>query len=56
MKAHGLLERGGCRYAYRLTPKGTRIALLFVLFHKRVCGPLAISLFACATRWRSTMG
>jgi hypothetical protein len=45
MKAHGLLEREGRRYAYRLTPKGTRVALLFVLFHKRICGPLANSLF-----------
>jgi len=45
MKAHGLLERDGRRYAYRLTDKGTRVALLFVLSHKRVCGPLANSLF-----------
>jgi hypothetical protein len=46
MKAHGLLERDGRRYAYQLTAKGIRVALLFVLFHKRVCGPLANSLFA----------
>ena len=39
LKAHGLLERDGRRYAYRLTDKGTRAALLFVLFHQRVCGP-----------------
>jgi hypothetical protein len=45
LKAHGLLERDGRRYAYRLTDKGLRVALLFVLFHKRVCGPLANSLF-----------
>jgi hypothetical protein len=45
MKGHGLLERDGRRYAYRLTNKGTRAALLFVLFHQRVCGPLAHSLF-----------
>ena len=45
MKAHGLVERDGKRYAYRLTDKGNKIALLFVLFHKRVCGPLANSLF-----------
>jgi len=45
MKAHGLLARDGRRYAYRLTDKGTRAALLFVLFHQRVCGPLANSLF-----------
>ena len=45
LKAHGLLEREGRRYAYRLTDKGTRVALLFLLFHQRVCGPLANSLF-----------
>jgi hypothetical protein len=31
--------------AYRLTAKGTKVALLFVLFHKQLCGPLANSLF-----------
>src|SRR6202040_1886618 len=45
LKAHGLLQRDGQRYAYRLTPKGNQVALLFVLFHKRLCGPLAHSLF-----------
>jgi hypothetical protein len=45
MKAHGLVERDGKRYAYRLTDKGTKVALLFVLFHKQLCGPLANSLF-----------
>src|SRR5450432_1336648 len=45
MKAHGLLERDGKRYAYRLSDKGTRVALMFVLFHKQLCGPLANSLF-----------
>jgi hypothetical protein len=45
MKAHGLMERDGKRYAYRLTAKGNKAALLFVLFLKRVCGPLANSLF-----------
>jgi hypothetical protein len=45
MKAHGLLERNGKRYLYRLTDKGTKAALMFVLFHSRVCGPLSNSLF-----------
>ena len=45
MKAHGLLQRVGKHYAYRLTDKGIRVAAMFVLFHKRVCGPLANSLF-----------
>jgi len=45
MKAHGLLERIGRGYRYRLTEKGVKAALMFILFHKRVCGPLANSLF-----------
>ena len=45
MKAHSLLERIGRSYCYRLTDKGTKAALMFILFHKRVCGPLANSLF-----------
>ncbi len=45
MRAHGLLERDGTRYAYRLTSKGVKLALLFVLFHQRLCGPLANTLF-----------
>ncbi|HXB68089.1 MAG TPA: hypothetical protein VNY05_07590 [Candidatus Acidoferrales bacterium] len=45
MKAHGLLERIGRGYRYPLTDKGIQAALMFILFHKRVCGPLANSLF-----------
>lgn len=45
LKAHGLLERIGRAYCYRLSAKGTKAALMFILFHKRVCGPLANSLF-----------
>jgi hypothetical protein len=45
LKAHGLLERIGRAYSYRLTDKGVKAALVFILFHKRVCGPLANSLF-----------
>src|SRR5437899_2898097 len=45
MKAHGLLERDGRRYAYRLTDQGVKVAVLLVLFHQRLCGPLAHSLF-----------
>jgi hypothetical protein len=40
MKAHGLLEGIGRGYRYRLTDKGVKAALMFILFHKRVCGPL----------------
>jgi hypothetical protein len=39
-----LVERDGKRYAYRLTDKGNKVALLIVLFHQRICGPLANSL------------
>jgi len=45
LKAHGSLERDGHRYACRLTDKGIRVALMFILFHQRICGPLADSLF-----------
>jgi hypothetical protein len=45
LKGHGLLQRDGRRYAYRLTTKGVQVALLFLFFHKRLCGPLANSRF-----------
>jgi hypothetical protein len=44
LRGHGLLERDGRRYAYRLSEKGVKVALLFILFHQRLCGPLANSL------------
>jgi hypothetical protein len=45
LKAHGLLDRVDRTYAYRLTEKGIRVGAMFILFHKRICGPLANSLF-----------
>ncbi len=45
LRAHALLQREGRSFRYRLTPKGVKVAALFVLFHKRVCGPLANTLF-----------
>ena len=45
LKGHGLLERDRARYAYGLTPKGVQVALLFLFFHKRLCGPIANSCF-----------
>jgi hypothetical protein len=45
LKGHGLIERDGSRYAYRLTQKGVQVALLFLFFHKRICGPIANSRF-----------
>jgi hypothetical protein len=45
MKAHGLVERNGRQYSYMLTTKGVNVATMFMLFHKRLFGPLANSLF-----------
>src|ERR1700746_1905683 len=45
LKRHGLLQRAASRYPYGLTPKGVQVALLFLFFHKRLCGPLANSRF-----------
>jgi hypothetical protein len=45
LKGHALLQRDGSRYAYHLTSKGLQVALLFLFFHKRLCGPLANSRF-----------
>ena len=45
LKGHALLERDGSHYAYRLTAKGVQVALLFLFFHKQLCGPLANSRF-----------
>jgi hypothetical protein len=45
LKGHGLLERTAGRYCYRLTEKGQRAAVLLVLFHQRLCGPLASGQF-----------
>jgi hypothetical protein len=40
-----LLERGERRFACQLTDKGIDVALLFLFFYKRLCGPLANSRF-----------
>ncbi|MGH9195316.1 MAG: hypothetical protein ACRD1T_06215 [Acidimicrobiia bacterium] len=45
LRAHGLLKREGRSYSYRLTDKGVKVAAMFVLFQKRVSGPLANTLF-----------
>jgi hypothetical protein len=45
LKGHGLPERDGRRYAYQLTAQGVQMALLFLFFPKRLCGPLANSRF-----------
>lgn len=45
LKAHGLIAREGRNYRYVLSEAGRKACPLFVLFHKRVRGPLAGSLF-----------
>jgi hypothetical protein len=45
MRGHGLLQRVDKRYTYRLTEKGLKVSLLYILFHKRIMGPLANSQF-----------
>lgn len=45
LRAHGLVQREGRTYSYRLTEQGVKVAAMFVLFQKRVCGPLANTLF-----------
>jgi len=45
LKGRGLLQPDGRRYSYLLTPKGAHVALLFLFFHKRLCGPLANTRF-----------
>jgi hypothetical protein len=46
LKAHGLIERQGRSYRYNLTERGRKVCPLFVLFHKRIAGPLAGTFFA----------
>jgi hypothetical protein len=45
LKGHRLLEREPGRYVWRLSDKGQRVAILFLLFHQRLCGPVAGSHF-----------
>ena len=45
LKGHGLVERVKGKYAYRLTDTGQQVAILFLLFHKWLSGPLAGSRF-----------
>jgi hypothetical protein len=54
LKAHGLVQREGRTYRYRLTDKGRKVSAVFVLFHKRICGPIAHTLFDLAPIATST--
>jgi len=45
LKAHGIVERVGKSYRYRLTEFGKKVCLSFVLFHKKLHGPISNSMF-----------
>jgi len=45
LRAHGLIERIGVSYRYRLTDYGIKNSLTMVLFHNKIYGPIAGSLF-----------
>ncbi|NIV93449.1 hypothetical protein GWN42_11765 [candidate division KSB1 bacterium] len=45
LKAHAVVERIGKSYSYRLTEYGRKVCLSMVLFHKKLYGPIANSLF-----------
>lgn len=41
LKGHSRVERVDGHHRWRLTDQGQRVAVLFLLFHRRLCGPLA---------------
>ena len=45
LRLHGLIERAPKSYAYRFTPKGTKLSILLVQLRKRLYGPLGFGLF-----------
>jgi hypothetical protein len=47
LKGHGLLEREGRRYAYRLSTKGVQVALLFLFLPQPdvTCSNVEVFLF-----------
>ena len=45
LRLHGLIERVPKSYAYRFTPKGTKLSILLVQLRKRIYGPLGFGLF-----------
>jgi hypothetical protein len=45
LRLHGLIERVPKTYAYRFTPKGTKLSILLVQMRKRIYGPLGFGLF-----------
>jgi hypothetical protein len=45
LRLHGLIERVPKSYAYRFTPKGTKLSILLIQLRKRIYGPLGFGLF-----------
>jgi hypothetical protein len=45
LRVHGIIERVGNSYCYRLTQFGQKVCLSFVLFHKKLHGPISNSMF-----------
>jgi hypothetical protein len=45
LRLHGLIERVPKSYAYRFTPKGTKLSILLTQLRKRIYGPLGFGLF-----------
>lgn len=45
LRLHGLIDRVPKSYAYRFTPKGTKLSILLVQLRKRLYGPIAFGLF-----------
>lgn len=45
LRVHGIVERVGKSYRYRLTEYGKKVCLSFVLFHKKLHGPISNSMF-----------
>ena len=45
LRLHGLIERVPKSYAYRFSPKGTKLSILLVQLRKRIYGPLGFGLF-----------
>ena len=54
LKGHGLIERDGSRYAYRLSPKGVQVALLF-LFVTSACAAPSPTAASITGRTRNTV-
>jgi hypothetical protein len=45
LRVHGIFQRVGKSYRYRLSTYGQKVVLSFVLFHKKLYGPISNSMF-----------